>query len=85
MTKMNQSHSLIRDPDNFQSLRHDDENSMGDFLEMTRDERGQTQVFKVDRSLTSIQEFNSIQKDKIEEIDDEAKNIQTIDTMCPHV
>lgn len=76
--------------DNFASVvRQDDENSIGDFLDMTRDKRGETEVHRNIKTLSSVHEFNKSemghQKDKIEEIDEEAKNIQTIDTMCPHV
>lgn len=52
--------------------------------------RGETEIFKThEKTMSSANEFRSEftanKRDKIQEIDEQARNIQTIDTMCPHV
>ena len=52
--------------------------------------RGETEILRAyEKTMSSANEFRSEftanKRDKIQEIDEEAKNIQTIDTMCPHV
>ena len=72
--------------ENFMSLvKHDDDNSMGDFLlDHTRDKRGETVVYKNNKSLVSSVDHGQFMsqvghhhyhRDKIEEIDEEARKM----------
>lgn len=89
-TKKDMNASMLQHgDDNFKSVREANDSSFNELMDKDR-KRGETEIFKAnDKTMSSANEFRSefatTRRDKIQEIDEEAKNIQTIDTMCPHV